>query len=221
MKTVQLMKREFIGNILNQRTNDKFFNATELLAVYNSGSEKKKVLAEFWSNKNTLEFIEELENEIAGNIGNSLYLKTHDTTRGKNGGTWMHPYLFVKFAMWLSPRFEIQMIKWVYDNLIDFRIEAGDFYTEMCSAIMNKYQQLNQGKKPNPLIYANEANFINSIVYGKPIAKKRNESTEIQLKLINDLQKLNIKLISGDINKGNYLPVGKEWTSLNFNHILI
>lgn len=40
----------------------------------------------------------------------------------------MHPYLFVKFAMWLSPTFEVKIIQWVYDNLIEFRLLAGDHY---------------------------------------------------------------------------------------------
>ena len=35
--------------------------------------------------------------------------------RGKYGGTWMHPYLFVKFAMWLDPNFMLMGIK-LYDD---------------------------------------------------------------------------------------------------------
>ena len=78
MKTNQLMKRDFNGNQITQRTKDSFFNATELLSVYNSNSVSKKVLAEFWSNKTTKDFIKVLENDINLNIGNSLQLKTYE-----------------------------------------------------------------------------------------------------------------------------------------------
>lgn len=65
------------------------------------------------------------------NTQNSVYLKT----RGKNGCTWMHPILFIKFAMWLNPRFEVQVIKFVYDQMIQYRNNAGDAYRELSSAV--------------------------------------------------------------------------------------
>lgn len=54
----------------------------------------------------------------------------------KNGGTWMHPILFVKFAMYLSPRFEYHVLKFVSDEMIRYRNDAGDAYKELSSAIM-------------------------------------------------------------------------------------
>lgn len=196
MKTLQIMKRDFMGSKISQRT-DKMFNATELLSIYNSNQDDgkgKKVFAEFWSNKGTVEFLKELENDLIDNIGNSLYLKTHETSRGKGGGTWMHPYLFVKFAMWISPKFELQIIKWVHDNLIDFREQAGDYYKEMASCICRNYEQF-YGTKPSPFIYQNEAKFLNNLVYGEYKGGKRNTLNEKQLELLNSLQRLNIKLI--------------------------
>ena len=201
MKTNQIMKRKFDSSEVSQRTKDGFFNATELLKTYNQASGKQKVLAEFWSNRNTSEFIEALENElITHNIGNSLYLKTHETTRGKGGATWMHPYLFVKFAMWLSPELEVKIIKWVYDNLIEYRNQAGDFYKEMCEAIAEKYQEFYESK-PDPLIFVKEAQVLNSLVFGNPNPNQRNEATSEQLNLMNKLQLANIKMIKQGISK--------------------
>lgn len=48
----------------------------------------------------------------------------------------MHPILFVKFAMWLNPRFEVQVIKFVYDQMIQYRKDAGDAYKELSAAVM-------------------------------------------------------------------------------------
>ena len=47
----------------------------------------------------------------------------------------MHPILFIKFAMWINPRFEVQVIKFVYDQLIKYRNDAGDAYKELSTAI--------------------------------------------------------------------------------------
>ena len=111
----------------------------------------------------------------------------------------MHPYLFVKFAMWLSPEFEVKVIRFIYDNLIAFRNEAGDYYKEMCLAIQEKYVSYFE-KKPDPLVFIKEANFLNQLVFGVN-AGQRNNATEEQLELINRLQKANIKLINEDKSK--------------------
>ena len=196
MVTNQLMKREFNGTQITQRTKDSFFNATELLAVYNSNNESQSRLFDFFSNQTTKNFIEVLEKDLILNSGNNRYLentiKCYESTRGKGGSTYMHPYLFVKFAMWLSPQFELAIIKWVYDNLIEVRHQAGDYYKEMCDTIQKEYINL-KGEKPDPLIFVNEAKFINSLCQIKD--GKRNELNEKELKLLSDLQKLNISLI--------------------------
>ena len=198
MKTNQLMKRDFMGDVVTQRTKDSFLNATDLLSIYNSVSDGKKRFADFWENKNVSAFIKELENDIILNVPNSPHLKTYETSRGRGGATWMHPYLFVKFAMWLSPKFELNVIKWVYDNLIEYRQSAGNHYKEMCEVISRVYYE-NSKEKPSPLVYSNEAKFLNSLVYGSSKGGKRNELSEKELQLLNDLQKLNIKfLLMGD-----------------------
>ena len=198
MKTNQLMKREFNGTQITQRTKDSFFNATELLSVFNSKSNSQSRLFDFFNNQTTKNFIEVLESDLNLNNGNQRYLespmKSWESTRGKYGATYMHPYLFVKFAMWLSPEFELAIIKWVYDNLIEVRNQAGDYYKEMCDTIQNNYIEL-RGEKPNPFVFVNEAKFLNQLCYNSNEVSKRNELSEIELKLLNDLQRLNIKFI--------------------------
>lgn len=140
MKTNQLMKRKMGEFNVTQRTKDGFFCATELLRQWNEYTNlnrgnsphlKQKDLKEFFYNKNTKEFIDALLEEEKLSTKNLAYLKL----RGKSGGTWMHPVLFVKFAMWLNPRFEVQVIKFVYDEMIKYRNEAGDAYNKLGSAV--------------------------------------------------------------------------------------
>lgn len=202
MKTNVNMKRDFNGIEITQRTFDKFFNATDLLIAYNATSQKKKVIAEFWSNKGTKEFMKALVKDLNSNVGKNLYCEKDlfSTSRGTHGGTFMNEYLFIKFAMWLSPEFEVQVIKWVYDNLIDFRNQAGDHYTEMCKAIQKGYYDY-YNQKPDPLIFIKEAKYLNLLVFEDEKGKQRNEATEIQLDKLNRLQLANIKLIQSGISK--------------------
>ena len=134
------MKRKMGEFNVTQRTKDGFFCATELLRQWNEYANlnrgnsphlKQKDLKEFFYNKNTKEFIDALLEEEKLSTKNLAYLNL----RGKSGGTWMHPVLFVKFAMWLNPRFEVQVIKFVYDEMIKYRNEAGDAYNKLGSAV--------------------------------------------------------------------------------------
>lgn len=115
-----------------QRTKDGMFNATDLLRQWNASTGERKEIFKFFDNENTKQFIDALMIEEKLNTQNSAYLKS----RGKRGGTWMHPILFIKFAMWLNPRFEVQVIKFVYDQMIRYRNDAGDAYRELSSAVM-------------------------------------------------------------------------------------
>lgn len=136
MKTNQLMKRDFMASQITQRTLDKFFNATELLSIFNENSEIKKVLPEFWSNKNTKEFY------------NNLCLKLdlpylHKATKGRGGATWMHEDLLIVFYNWLYKlpnqsvtRDEIEFVKYIkesFDDFLTFETQKrfGTYYVDL------------------------------------------------------------------------------------------
>jgi len=169
------MVRQMGSFDVQQRTKDGMFNATDLLKQWNYDSGQKKELKSFFKLKNTHEFIDELIKEENLNGYDSTHLKV----RGKYGGTWMTPILFVKFAMWINPRFEVQVIKFVYDQLIEFRNDAGDNYKELSSSVQ-KFIDIN---------YPIMAKGLNHIVFGKHKKGIRQEATTAQLTSLNDLQK--------------------------------
>jgi hypothetical protein len=201
MKTNQMMKREFFTTKIKQRTDNSFFSATDLLKVYNNKNKKKKQIADFLKLKQTKDFMNELATDLNINAGKNIFMEKDliITSIGRDGGTFMQPYLFVKFAMWLSPKFEVQVMKWITDNLIDFRKQAGDHYKEMCSTIQQKYNAILH-KNPSPLIFSKEARFLNKLVFGTEQNNQRNNATPQQLDLMNRLQLLNIKLINENNN---------------------
>lgn len=148
MKTNQEMIRPMGNFNVIQRTSDGYFNATHLLKQWNDNAKSKSVeftdlktrdLDNFWKSTNLDLLMSEIaENELDfksqnfGDLKNAL----SNTCRGKkNGGTWMHPILFIKFAMYLSPRFEYHVLKFVADEMIHYRNEAGNAYIELGSAV--------------------------------------------------------------------------------------
>lgn len=139
MKTNQIMTRPMGNFHVEQRTKDGMFNATALLKQWNlhtqnSGDVKKKDMDDFFTTKNVKEFLEALMEEEKFTSRDSAYVKSKARS-DRGGGTWMHPVLFIKFAMWLNPRFEVQVIKFVYDQMLKYRNDAGDAYRELSSAI--------------------------------------------------------------------------------------
>lgn len=134
MKTNQVMTRTMGMFSVYQRTKDGMFNATSLLRQWNETTGEKKEIKKFFENQNTKEFIEALIDEENLHGEKLAYVKSK-ASRGPNAGTWMHPILFVKFAMWLNPRFEVKVIKFVHDQMVAYRNEAGDAYRELSKAV--------------------------------------------------------------------------------------
>ena len=182
MKTNQILTRKMGDFKVNQRTSDGMFNATALIKQWNDKN-KRKDISEFLSNKNTLEFLEALILEENDNTGNPVF-KTHTVSKGKNGGTWMHPILFIKFAMWINPRFEVKVIKFVYDELIKQRHDAGDNYKLLAEAVSKIVT-----KPFLPVAIQNIAKAINHIVFNKHVSGIRNtEATEQSLRELSSLE---------------------------------
>jgi hypothetical protein len=206
MKTAVIMLRDLNGVKIRQNHKTSFFNANDLLELYNDSREKKKDMTSYLRSKQFKDFRKEVIKDISQNTQIKRISKTAsagqlepldilpnevcEVKRGKNGGTWLHPYLFMDFAMWLSPTFKLTCIKWIYDKLIQTRDEAGETFKEVNLALFEA--------KPNSAywVYANEAKMINKLVFDSPESDQRNTATESQLELIRILQKADAKLIT-------------------------
>ena len=134
MKTNQIMIRQMVELSVKQRTKDGFFNATELLKQWNRVSGMKKEVTKFLDLGSTSELVKIIMEREDLHTQDSTYVKSR-ASRGDNAGTWMHPVLFIDFAMWINPSFKYDVIKFVYDDMIRYRNLAGDSYKELASAI--------------------------------------------------------------------------------------
>lgn len=170
MKTNQVMIRPMGDFKVSQRTKDGFFNATDLLKQWNAaGLGTQKEMKHYFENKSTGEFIKALMSEENLHGQNSAYVKSK-ASRGENAGTWMHPLLFIDFAMWLNPTFKVKVLKFVYDEMIKFRNLAGDAYPTMCRAVCSILPDDLFQRKIKDL-----AKSLNIIVYGKHESEMRNK----------------------------------------------
>lgn len=170
MKTVNVLTRKMGDFNVFQRTSDGYFDANSLLKQWNDNPDNiRRKFSVFIDSPKTIEFLEALKDDEShspkmDNGDNQLFVKVKGrvTKHGKTPDKiWMHPLLFIKFAMWINPRFEVQVLKFVHDQLIDYRDKAGDAYRRMSSALSKIVDSSRFKDKIQDL-----ARSLNIIVYG-------------------------------------------------------
>ena len=154
---------------VQQRTKDGMFNATALLNQWNESKGMKKEINDYLENKNTQEFLTALIKEENLDMGNYPYVKSK-ARADRGGGTWMHPLLFIDFAMWINPTFKVKVLRFVYDQMIKYRNEAGDAYKELSAAI---YTIVDKSQMPSRM--AEVSKGINYVVFGEHRNMIRND----------------------------------------------
>ena len=136
MVTEQIMEREFYDGTIRQNHKTGWLNANDLLTLGNDYRQSiglpKARLDRFLRTQERKAFIEQIMEE-------EQITKVTKTTRGNNGGTWLHPLLFTELAMYLSPKFKYIAMKWLTDKLLESRDNSGNSYREMTSAIQENY----------------------------------------------------------------------------------
>lgn len=210
MKTNQNLIRKMGEFDVIQRTSDGMFDANALLGQWNKANGKKKTTDEFLQLGTTKSFINVLivkeshaENSRNGDFQVITKIKGRNTKNGKTKDqVWMHPFLFIDFAMWINPEFKYEVIKFVYDQLIQYRNDAGDSYKEMASAICKIVPKGEQAKAIKEISMAN-----NHIIYGTHEKDIRNkQAEESKVKQLDELQTDITKLINdGFISSYNFL----------------
>lgn len=173
-QNVVMIRKMGVYDVL-QRSKDGMFNATELLKQHNKGVRGKEVSA-FLKNNSTIEFINALQE--SENIDTRKIVSVNKGGKTSNQGTWMHPYLFIDFAMWINPTFKVSVIKFVHDELIKQRNDAGDNYVSLSAS----------GMRLKGYDFIEVAKAMQWIIFGKTGKGLRQVATQDQLKELNDLQ---------------------------------
>lgn len=171
-------------------TEDGWFSATVAAAVFGKNP------AEWLRLPDTIRYIEGLGRKY----GEIPYLKT---TRGRNGGTWLHPKLAVRFARWLDVDFEI----WC-DEKIDAlvrgngdhkraRHSAASSHKVMCGVL--QAVRLNEGKGTIWKHYANESKLMNWSLGGEFKGLDRDGLTVEELDRLAQLEIQNAVMIGSGV----------------------
>lgn len=183
MITSVTMVRKMGSFDILQRTKDGYFDSNEFLNQWNSRiSNTRRRKDDFLNSKKTKEFIECIELEIANGENSPLAFyekKGRNTSNGKTKDeVWMHPYLFIDFAMWLNPKFKLSVVKFVYDELIKQRHLAGDNYKVLGSSLV----------KLKGYSFSEVAKAIQWIVFNKTGKELRQTATQDQLDEMSSIQ---------------------------------
>lgn len=193
MKTNQVMIRQMGVFQVEQRTKDAMFNATALLKQWNNTSKSDRKMELYFNSPKTQEFVNTIMARENLHTPKSVYVKSK-ASRGANAGTWMSPVLFIDFAMWINPSFKYDVIKFVFDRMIEFRNEAGDAYKELAGAVQTIVQ-------PNFMKVAMKkvGEALNWIIFNRHEKALRNKhGDEKQMQSLFDLERETAMLI----NKG-------------------
>ncbi len=174
MKTEVVMKRELFGKEIRQKSKSEFFSATDLV---NAGNKWRIMhdmsvfnLSAFLKNDRIKDFISCMENEY----GTVLIVG-----RGRSSTTWVHPFLFIDIALAINPKLKIEVYKWLYDHLIEYRNDSGDSYKKMAGAIA--------GKTPTKMI-TNKIKDVAMTIKKEIGVVDWQQATENQLKSRKDIQ---------------------------------
>lgn len=202
MKTNVIMRstdRLLFGVTIRQETKTGFLNLSDLQNCYEiakgiHGWSEKKIndILNRESNRERIYYIlqeqgimftpfhvfmEECENEGIIRLLKRLEVYKASGTRGQRT-TSCNPYIWVLVALELNPMIYAKAMKWLTDNLILNRIEAGDFYKDFSRAV----------RKFGP-DYIKLASALNHIVFGRHEKGIRNTATKDQLIELIDIEK--------------------------------
>ena len=187
MKTNMVMVRKMGTYDVFQRTSDCYFDANSLLTQWNRINETpKREMKKFIDSIKTKEFIEEIKLREAQSQKIDMACEPLIKVKGKNtkhGKTpdrvWMSPLLFVDFAMWINPTFKYDVLRFVYDQLVEFRHDAGNNYNVLTASVAKLIDS----------DYVQVAKAIQWIVFNKTGKELRQHATQEQLKEISDIEK--------------------------------
>lgn len=156
-----------------------------------SGGEQRHQPRYWLENLQTQELVQELSDS-----GNPLSLNNSPITiikGGKNQGTFVVKELVYAYAMWISPRFHLQVIR-AYDELVNQKVTAASKlpvrhdarveYKPMQEALRQLREEA--GKETKHFHYSNEADMLNRIVLGMTSKQYKEHHSLLEDKSLRD-----------------------------------
>jgi hypothetical protein len=175
------MERPFLQGIVKQNHKTGYFELTDFEKEinrirYTKGLQPKK-LHFYFETASSKEFLASLsiEEDIPEN-------ELRITKKGRNGGTWVHPLVFLDIALWADSELKVKVYKWIYDNLLLFRENSGESFKNYNKVLSNTYPYAFKDSS----MYARVATKIRCLCGLQP-HQDWNTATESQLRLRDDI----------------------------------
>ena len=173
-----------------------------------SGGEQRHQPRYWLENLQTQELVQELSDS-----GNPLSLNNSPITiikGGKNQGTFVVKELVYAYAMWISPRFHLQVIR-AYDELVAQKVtlasklpvrhDARVEYKPMQEALRQSREEL--GKETKHFHYSNEADMLNRIVLGMTSKQYKEHHGILEGRSIRDILTVTELAAFADLERAN------------------
>lgn len=195
---------------------DGYFNLNDMVSFY-----PNRELRHWFENAVTKEFIKVVEKLLNPELEQNLNIRNSGslnfqpavrTKRGRHGGgTYAHKYVAMEFAMWLSPEFKLEVMK-AYENGVERketwdiqRVMAANGYKFLVESVKENIVPEFEANNKNPYYaYTEEADLLNLVVFGKRAVEagknQRDTATDVELELIEYLQRLDSGLIEAGLN---------------------
>lgn len=129
----RIVSRNILDGFVRHKIESDLLSVNDLLKICNKrrANDGYIRIQGYTSSKNKKQFIKELTIKIGQNPLISI--------RGRGGGTWAHPLLFIDILLWLYPHLKIEEYDWLFKYLIICGNEARDdeenYYKRMCGGI--------------------------------------------------------------------------------------
>jgi len=145
-------------NLYIENREDGYINVTNLCKAGN-----KK-----FSHWNLLDNTKAFLKELSRSAGIPADLLIQSLTGGKNEDrkTWVHPYVAINIAQWISPQFDVKVSSWIYEVMLTGKIDISKTKSFQQLRLENKEHKLRiqyltkKYVKLQPRVQYNEKNVI-------------------------------------------------------------
>jgi len=80
---------------------------------------------------------------LSSDIGITISaLIAHQTWSGSEQKTWVHPYVAINIAQWISPQFDAKISSWIYEVMLTGKIDIGKTKSFQQLLLKNKEQKI-------------------------------------------------------------------------------
>ncbi|MGB3109419.1 MAG: KilA-N domain-containing protein [Psychrobacter alimentarius] len=133
-----LISHEVDQQTIYQRAGDGYFNATAMCKATG------KKISHYFENSNTKAFLDELSSDAG--IPASVLVQVIKGGEPHLQGTWVHPDVAIHLAQWCSPKFAVQVNKFIREwmqgeNPLQKALSQWQFYIDRASLVNNSVPQ--------------------------------------------------------------------------------